>query len=201
MITRIEEATDLQDIGIDLIRFKVYLKGTDGHEIRKPLIVYMSDIRKYMQSHDPQAMACLLKVNENIRCYGAKDPKVLKAFKEDGFSIRPFIEKYVKAMPANKIFRHIQWSQSIEYSYSGNDAETEDLLPHPDLAENTIRRNRLAGMIDEQIQQSVKELYPEFFQNPDRRFNTRYDHALMKAVGKLADELDDFFFRESEAKK
>ncbi|MFY7814647.1 MAG: hypothetical protein ACOVRK_05575 [Chryseobacterium taeanense] len=201
MITRIEEVTDLQDIGIDLIRFHVYLKGADGQEVRKPLIVYMSDIRKYMQSHDPQALTYLLKVNDNIRCYGAKDHQVLKTFKEDGFSIRPFVEKYVKAMPADKIFRHIQWSQSIEYSYSGNDAETEDLLTHPDLAENTIRRNRLAGKIDELIQKAVKELYPEFFQNSDSRFNTRYDYALMKAVDKLANELDDFFFRESEAKK
>lgn len=64
MITRIEEVSGLQDLGIDLIRFYVYLQGTDGSEVTKPLIIYLWDLKKYMSVHEPQAFAYLVKVSE-----------------------------------------------------------------------------------------------------------------------------------------
>ncbi|SMP26759.1 hypothetical protein [Chryseobacterium profundimaris] len=201
MITRIEEVGDLQDLGIDLIRFHVYLQGTDGNEVTKPLIIYMWDLKKYMSVHEPQAFAYLVKVSESIRHYGAKDGKVLKVLHEDGFPVHSFVEKYVKNIPADKILSHIKWSQSVEEPYIANAIERADLLPHPEFASNNFRRTMFAETIDEAVQRAVRKFYPDFFENADAPAISKYDDLLMQSVNKLIHQLDDFFFRESEAKK
>ncbi|MDR6159859.1 hypothetical protein QF023_003375 [Chryseobacterium sp. SLBN-27] len=201
MITRIEEMSDLQDLGIDLIRFYVYLEGTDGNEVDKPLIVYMWDLKKYMSVHEPQAFAYLVKVSESIRYYGAKDGRVLKVLHDDGFPIHSFVEKYVRNIPADKILSHIKWSQSVEEPYVENVKEKSDVLPHPELASNNFRRTMFAETIDEAVQKEVRRLYPDFFNHADAAAYAKYDDVLMKAVGKLINQLDDFFFKESEVKK
>lgn len=201
MITRIEEVSDLQDLGIDLIRFYVYLQGTDGNEVTKPLIIYMWDLKKYMSLHEPQAFAYLVKVSESIRYYGAKDGKVLKVLHEDGFPVHSFVEKYVKNIPADKILNHIKWSQSIDEPYTEDEKEKSDILPHPELASINFRRTIFAETIDEAVQKEVRKLYPDFFNNADAHAISKYDNVLMNAVNKLIMQMDDFFFRESEAKK
>lgn len=201
MITRIEEVSDLQDLGVDLIRFYVYLQGTDGSEVAKPLIIYLCDLKKYMSVHEPQAFAYLVKVSESIRHYGAKDAKVLKVLREDGFPVHSFLEKYVRNMPADKILSHIKWSQSLEEPYVENAIERADLLPHPELVSNNFRRTMFAETIDEAVQREVRRLYPDFFTQADAHAIAKYDDILMQAVKKLTNQLDDFFFKESEAKK
>ncbi|NML58742.1 hypothetical protein [Chryseobacterium cheonjiense] len=201
MITRIEEVSDLQDLGIDLIRFYVFLQGTDGSEVTMPLIIYMWDLKKYMSTHEPQAFAYLVKVSESIRYYGAKDGKVLKVLHEDGFPVHSFVEKYVRNMPADKILNHIKWSQSIDEPHTGDVQEKSDILPHPELASNNFRRTIFAETIDEAVQKEVRKLYPDFFNNADAHAISKYDNILINAVNKLIMQMDDFFFRESEAKK
>lgn len=201
MITRIEEISDLQNLGIDLIRFYVYLQGTDGNEVKKPLIIYLWDLKKYMSVHEPQAFAYLVKISESIRHYGAKDGKVLKVLHEDGFPVHSFVEKYVRNMPADKIMSHIKWSQSVEEPYVANGIERADLLPHPEFAPNNFRRTMFAETIDEAVQEAVRKLYPDFFTLADAHAISKYDDLLMQSVNKLISQLDDFFFRESEARK
>lgn len=201
MITRIEEVSDLQDLGIDLIRFYVYLQGTDGNEVTKPLIIYLWDLKKFMSVHEPQAFAYLVKVSESIRYYGAKDGKVLKVLHEDGFPVHSFVEKYVKNMSADKILSHIKWSQSLEEPCVGDAIERSDLLPHPEFASNNFRRTMFAEKIDEAVQREVRKFYPDFFTDADAHSIAKYDDLLMHAVYDFINQLDDFFFKESEAKK
>ncbi|GEM_PF-2537592 len=201
MITRIEEVSDLQDLGIDLVRFYVYLQGMDGNEVAKPLIIYLWELKKFMSVHEPQAFAYLVKVSESIRHYGAKDGKVLKVLHEDNFPVHSFVEKYVRNMPADKILSHIKWSQSVEEPYVANGIERADLLPHPELASNNFRRSMFAELIDEAVQNAVRKFYPDFFTHADAHEISKYDDLLMQSVNKLINQLDDFFFRESEARK
>lgn len=104
-------------------------------------------------------------------------------------------------MPANKILSHIKWSESLEEPYVENAIERADLLPHPELVSNNFRRSMFAEAIDEAVQSAARKLYPDFFTHADALAISKYDDLLMQSVNKLINQLDDFFFKDSEAKK
>jgi len=126
MITKIEEISDREEFGIDLIKFQVYLKKPDGTEVSEPLTVYMWEIRKFINIYAPTAAAYVNKVSESLRCEGIKDGKILKVLHEDGFPIYSYVERYVKSIPQEKISKHITWAENRETVSSENYAKKPD---------------------------------------------------------------------------
>ncbi|KFF08624.1 hypothetical protein IX38_04020 [Chryseobacterium luteum] len=197
-ITRIEEISDMQDFGTDLVKFYIFFKKDDGNEVSVPFIVYLWDIIKYLRNSEPDAAAYINKVSESIRSYGMKDGKILKVLHEEEFTVHSFVEKYFKNLPADKINRHIEWSEkTIDPSDIKDFREFERQL-QPDLANSNSRRTLFTEAVDEAVQKEVKNFYPEYFEVKNNEFYAKYDEILMKKVGELASELDDFFFRESQ---
>ena len=128
MITKIEEISDLEEFGLDLIRFRIYLRKPDGTDVSVPLTVYMSEIRKFINIHDHEAAAYVNKISEGLRCQGPRDGKIMKVLHQDCFPIYSFVEKYVKSLPEEKINKHITWADNREIVSSDNYAKKFDKL-------------------------------------------------------------------------
>lgn len=128
MIAKIEEISDLEEFGIDLIRFQIYVRKPDGADVSVPMTVYMWEIRKFINIHDHEAAAYVNKISEGLRCQGAKDGKILKVLHEDCFPIYSYVEKYVKSLPREKINKHITWAENRETVSAENYAKKFDQL-------------------------------------------------------------------------
>lgn len=120
MITKIEEKSDLEEFGFDLISFRVYLRKPDGTDVNTPLTVYMWEIMKFINIHDHEAAAYVNKISEGLCCQGPKDGKILKVLHQNCFPIHSFVEKYVKSLPDEKINKHITWAENREVFSDGD---------------------------------------------------------------------------------
>lgn len=200
MITKIEEISDLEEFGLDLIKFRVYLRKNDGTDVNVPLTIYMWEVRRFMNIHERKAAAYINKISTGLRCYGAKDGKIVKALHEDGFPIHSFVEKYVKSIPHEKIDRHIAWAESREPVYL---PEGKNINAARDFSFSSyyLRRTMFAETVDELVQKEIQKFYPDFFTNADTRKYAKYNEALMKAVNNFVDKMDDFLTNEFHVRK
>ncbi|MBO6186104.1 MAG: hypothetical protein J6O88_15705 [Chryseobacterium sp.] len=197
-ITKIEEVSDLQDFGTDLVKFYIFFKKEDGSEVSIPFIVYMWDILKYLKGFKPDAAAYIDKVSMSIRSYGMKDGKILEILHKEEFPIYSFVKEYFNNISSEKINKHIEWSETeVSPSYIENFREFERQM-QPNLAESNARLFLFAEAIDEVVQKETKKFYPEFFNSINPESYTKYDEILMEKVQELVSELDNFFFRESQ---
>lgn len=196
-IIRIEEISDLQDFGTDMVKFYIFFEKDNGSEVSVPLIVYMWDIKKYLKEFEPAAANYIDKISESIRSYGIKDSKILEILHQEEFPVLSYVEKYFYSFPSEKIKKHIEWSETkMNPSYIEDLREFERQL-QPDLAHNNSRRLLFAEAIDETIQKEIRKFYPDFFGTVNLESYKKYDEILMNKVSELTSELDDFFFRES----
>lgn len=200
MITKIEEISDLEEFGFDLVRFHVYLGKTDGTDVSVPLTVYMWEVRKFMNIHEHEAAAYINKISAGLRCYGVKDGKILKALHEDGFPIHFFVEKYVKSIPQEKIDRHIAWAESKETVYLP-EGKSINAARDFSFSSSHLKRIMFAETVDELVQKEIQKFYPDFFTNADTWKYAKYNETLMKAVNNFVDKMDDFFTNELHVRK
>ncbi|WP_435525779.1 hypothetical protein [Chryseobacterium indoltheticum] len=197
-ITKIEEVSDLQDFGTDLVKFYIFFKKDDGNEVSIPFIVYMWDILKYLKGFKPDAAAYIDKVSMSIRSYGMKDGKILEILHKEEFPIYSFVKEYFNNISSEKINKHIEWSETeVSSSYIENFREFERQM-QPNLAESNAHLFLFAEAVDEVVQKEIKRFYPEFFNSIDPESYKKYDEILMDKVQELVSELDNFFFRESQ---
>ena len=197
-ITRIEEVSDLEDFGTDLVKFYVFFKKDDGNEVSIPFIIYMWDIIKYLRNSEPDAADYINKVSESIRSYGMKDSKILKVLSEEEFPFHSFVEKYFYSFSSEKIKKHIEWCETVLNPSHLEHFREFELQLQPDLAQGNSRRKLFAEAVDEVIQKDVKKFYPEFFETVNSESYKKYDEILMEKVSELVSELDNFFFKESQ---
>jgi hypothetical protein len=197
-ITRIEEISDLQDFGTDMVKFYIFFEKENGNEVSVPFIVYMWDIKKYLKEFEPDAATYIDKISESIRSYGMKDSKILQILHAEEFPIHSFVEKYFYSFSSEKIKKHIEWSETeLNPSYIEDFREFERQL-QPDLAHSNSRRLLFTEAIDETVQKEIRRFYPDFFEAVNPESYKKYDEILMDKVSELAYALDDFFFRESQ---
>lgn len=197
-VTRIEEVSDLEDFGTDLVKFYIFFEKDDGNEVSIPFIVYMWDILKYLKGFKPDAAAYIDKVSMSIRSYGMKDGKILEILHKEEFPIYSFVKEYFNNISSEKINKHIEWSETkVSPSYIEDFREFERQM-QPNLAESNARLFLFAEAVDEVVQKETKKFYPEFFDSINPESYTKYDEILMEKVQELVSELDNFFFRESQ---
>ena len=63
MIRRIEEHNNLDLFGEDFVHFHIFFDNKDGIEVKMPWIISFWNLRKFLNSYDPDAANYISKVS------------------------------------------------------------------------------------------------------------------------------------------
>ncbi|SIS49373.1 hypothetical protein SAMN05421789_102135 [Kaistella chaponensis] len=198
MIRRIEEHNNLDLFGEDFVHFHIFFDNKDGIEVKMPWIISFWNLRKFLNSYDPDAANYISKVSNGIRSYGSKDSKILEILHSEEMPINSFVEKYMSTLSEDLLQKHIDWSENLKINPAFREKANELELLLPDLAFGNSRRKIFADALDEAINKEIRNFYPEFFDKIDSKSYTRYDAVLMNEVNNLVTKLNDFFYNESQ---
>ncbi|MFC6269157.1 hypothetical protein [Frigoriflavimonas asaccharolytica] len=197
MIKRIEEYSNLEEFGEDIVQFHVFLQNDAGNEVRIPWMINFSHFRRFLQNYNPDAADYISKVSSGIRSYGFMDSKILQILHSEEFPVHFFIEKYMNEYSEEKIQKHIEWSENLKFTAAAKESlnEIQELIP--DMAFSNSRRAVFADAVDEAMQKEVKKFYPDFFDNADVDSYKKYDDFFMNQISQLVTKLNDYFYKES----
>ncbi len=191
--TRYETSDLLEDLGEDVVHFKIYFRTEDLPEVRFGIFFPYSDLVYFVQETNPSAYEYLKKIRYSLAGYGPKETKVLAKIEEEGFDVEPFIKAYLESKDAVFISQHLEWIERLKAPETQEQASKALENISKGLGDNSasdqIKWDKYIDEFDQTIHELTFRYFPEFFENGEEKIEA-YRSALISTTLNFTDKLD-----------
>lgn len=191
--TRFETSNLLEDLGHDVVHFRIYFRTEVLPEVRLGIILPYSELVDFIKQTDYPNYEYLTKIRSSITGYGPKETKVLAIIENEGFDLEPFIRNYLESRDEVFIIQHLEWIERISSTENQKTAKKIIKKIKNGIGENYASRQiKWQNYIDE-LDQTIHELtfryYPELFEKGEGKIKY-YRSALISATLDFSSKVD-----------
>jgi len=191
--TRYETSNLLEDLGEDVVHFKIYFRMDESPEVRIGILLSYHELSKFVKETNPSVYEYLSKIRYSMPGYGPKETKVLAKIEEEGFDLEPFIKKYFESKDAVYISQHLEWVERLNVPETQEKAaeilESITSTMDENYASKQIKWDNYVDELDQTIHELTFRYYPELFENGEETIN-EYRQALSLTTLSFTGTLD-----------
>jgi len=191
--TRYETSNLLEDLGEDVVHFKIYFRMDESPEVRIGILLSYHQLSKFVKETNPSVYDYLSKIRYSMPGYGPKETKVLAKIEEEGFDLEPIIKNYFESKDAVYISQHLEWVERLNVPETQEKAAEilENITSKMDenYASKQIKWNNYVDELDQTIHELTFRYYPELFEKGEGTIK-EYRQALASTTMNFTETLD-----------
>lgn len=191
--TRYETSNLLEDLGEDVVHFKIYFRTDELPEVRFGILFPYSELVYFVKETNPPAYEYLIGIRSSIAGYGPKETKVLAKIEEEGFDLEPFIKAYLESRDAVYISQHLEWIDRMNapetQRQAGEALESIANTVGENYASEQIKWDKYRDELDQTIHELTFRYFPELFEMGEEKIEA-YRNALISTTLDFTDKLD-----------
>jgi hypothetical protein len=187
-ISRWHIENSLETFGDDWASFHVYF-AKDNAEMMMPIIVPLEHVLDHIQKTAPAEYQYIKDIKKNIRGYGPKHSRILKALDEEGYDFSPHLQGMFNQ---DQLAEHAEYNKRlatlpVNKELEKKMAELDEMVAN--MKESNKKYVRFLDAIDKQLHELTFEFYPELFEKGEAIVE-RYEYKLGFVVRMFAEAID-----------
>ncbi|WP_432670477.1 hypothetical protein [Flavobacterium sp. SM2513] len=191
--TRYETSNLLEDLGQDVVHFKIYFRTDELPEVRFGILFPYRELVYFVKETNQPAYEYLTGIRSSIAGYGPKETKVLAKIAEEGFDVEPFIMAYLESKDAVFISQHLEWIERLNAPEAQRQASKALESISNAVGENYAREQIKGDKYRDELDQTIHELtfryFPDLFEMGEEKIKA-YQNALIATTIDFTDKLD-----------
>lgn len=197
--TRYETSDLLEDLGEDVVHFKIYFRTDELPEVRFGILFPYRELVYFLKETNPLAYEYLNGIRSSVAGYGPKETKVLAKIEDEGFDVEPFIKAYLESKDAVFISQHLEWIERLNAPEAQQEVskavESITSTASDNFANEKIKWNKYKDEFDQTIHELTYRYFPELFEKQEEKINA-YRSALIATTHDFTDKLDQILNRD-----
>ena len=191
--TRYETSDFLEDLGEDVVQFKIYFRTDELPEVRFGILFPYRELVNFVRETNPSAYEYLTKIRTSIAGYGPKETKVLIKIEEEGFDVESFIKAYLESKDTDFISEHLERVARMNTPETQRQAskalESITNTVGGNYATEQIKWDKYRDELDQTIHELTFGYFPELFEMGDEKIKA-YRNALTSITLDFTEKLD-----------
>lgn len=197
--TRYETSDLLEDLGEDVVHFKIYFRTDELPEVRFGILFPYRELVYFLKETNPLAYEYLTGIRSSVAGYGSKETKVLAKIEDEGFDVEPFIKAYLESKDTVFISQHLEWIERLNAPEAQQQVskavESITSTASDNFANEKIKWNKYKDEFDQTIHELTYRYFPELFEKQEEKINA-YRSALIATTHDFTDKLDQILNRD-----
>lgn len=191
--TRYETSDLLEDLGEDVVHFKIYFRTDELPEVRFGILFPYRELVCFVKETNPFVYEYLTEIRSSVAGYGPKETKVLAKIEEEGFDLEPFIKAYLESKDSVYVAQHLEWIEQMNAPATQRQAskalESITNTVGENYASEQIKWDKYRDELDQTIHELTFRYFPELFEMGEEKIEA-YRNALISTTLDFTDKLD-----------